>query len=66
MALKRRVNNEEDEKFWAFVDRTAKKAENYPLWKRGGENVETETAVPELGTKKVDCKIDSQIGYQAT
>lgn len=39
MTLKRKMNSPEDEEYWEFVDRTAKKVETYPAWKRGGDNV---------------------------
>ena len=40
MTLKRKTNNTENAEYWEFIDKTAKKVENYPAWKRGGGNAD--------------------------
>ena len=36
--MKRKLENTEEEEYWAFIEKTAKRVETYPDWKRGGQS----------------------------
>jgi hypothetical protein len=37
--MKRKTDTHEEREYWDFIDKTAKRVEGYPEWKRGGSSV---------------------------
>jgi hypothetical protein len=44
MKLRKKINNEEDKKYWEYVEEISKEVEEtYPDWKKGGEKINHNT-----------------------
>lgn len=39
--LKRKTDSDESKEYWEFADKMLKRVENYPDWKKGGENAQS-------------------------
>lgn len=47
--MKRKTETAEEREYWDFIDRTAKRVESYPEWKRGGSSADTEKSSKKSG-----------------
>lgn len=39
--LKRKTDSDESKEYWEFADKMLKRVEDYPDWKKGGENAQS-------------------------
>ena len=47
--MERKADTDEKREYWDFIDKTAKRVETYPEWKRGGSTATVDdTEHPEL------------------
>ena len=65
-AMERKLDTAKNREFWEFVDATVKRAEQMPIWKRGGESAfrkritEINVEISEDGPVVVVCRIDAE------